>query len=116
GADAEARLDLVDAGDAAERLLERFGDRRAHLVGALAPGAHAHSVGRASELAPGRRRSTVTVAGSAFGSRSTARSRNEKLPVTTSDSTSTVVKAGRRTQNSARLSAAARRYRQAPRP
>ena len=56
-----------------------------------------------SGLAPGRRTVTETVAGSAFGSRSTLRSRNENRPVTTSDMISTVVNAGRRTQNSARL-------------
>ena len=56
-----------------------------------------------SGLAPGSATVTVTVAGSAFGSRSTLRSRNENRPVTTSDITSTVVNAGRRTQNSARL-------------
>src|SRR3954447_1626436 len=50
--------------------------------------------------APGSRRLTLTVAGSAFGKRSTPRSRNEKMPSTTSDITSIVAKTGRRTQSS----------------
>ena len=54
-----------------------------------------------SGLAPGRRTLTETVAGSAFGSRSTLRSRKENRPVTTSAMIRTVVNAGRRTQNSA---------------
>src|SRR3954452_21234428 len=48
--------------------------------------------------APGSRRFTLTVAGSAFGKRSTPRSRKEKMPSTTSDITSIVAKTGRRTQ------------------
>ena len=55
-----------------------------------------------SGLAPGRLSLTTTVAGSAFGSRSTLRSRNENTPVTTNSITSIVVKTGRRTQKSAR--------------
>src|SRR5215213_8197889 len=53
-----------------------------------------------SGLAPGSDRATLTVAGSAFGKRSTPRSRNEKSPSTTSDITSIVAETGRRTQNS----------------
>src|ERR1051325_6690790 len=48
--------------------------------------------------APGSRRLTLTVAGSAFGKRSTPRSRKEKTPSTTSDITSIVANTGRRTQ------------------
>ena len=43
-----------------------------------------------SGLAPGSDRVTLTVAGSAFGNRSTPRPRNEKMPSTTSDITSIV--------------------------
>src|SRR3954452_21598902 len=50
--------------------------------------------------APGSRRFTLTVAGSARGNRSTPRSRNEKMPSTTSDITSIVAKTGRRTRSS----------------
>src|SRR5436190_134286 len=50
--------------------------------------------------APGNRRLTLIVAGSAFGKRSTPRSRNEKMPSTTSDMTSIVANTGRRTQDS----------------
>src|ERR1051326_6787017 len=53
-----------------------------------------------SGLAPGSDRRTLTVAGSAFGKRSTPRSRNEKIPSTTSDITSIVAKTGRLTQSS----------------
>src|ERR1700694_3718034 len=53
-----------------------------------------------SGLAPGSLIETLTVAGSAFGNRSTPRSRNEKIPSTTSDMTSIVAKTGRRTQSS----------------
>ena len=53
-----------------------------------------------SGLAPGRSRVTLTVAGSAFGNRSTPRPRNEKVPRTTRDITSIVAETGRRTQNS----------------
>src|ERR1043165_7564104 len=53
-----------------------------------------------SGAAPGSRSATVTVAGSAFGNRSTPRSRNEKMPSTTSDMTSIVAKTGRLTQSS----------------
>ena len=53
-------------------------------------------------LAPGSCTVTLTVAGSAFGKRSTPRSRNEKMPSTTSDITSIVAKTGRRTHNSER--------------
>ena len=53
-----------------------------------------------SGLAPGSDSATLTVAGSAFGNRSTPRSRNEKMPSTTSDITSIVAKTGRRTQSS----------------
>src|SRR4029453_8381918 len=53
-----------------------------------------------SGLAPGRASDTLTVAGSAFGNRSTPRSRYEKIPSTTSDITSIVAETGRRTQNS----------------
>ena len=52
-------------------------------------------------LAPGSCTLTVTVAGSAWGKRSTPRSRNEKMPSTTSDMTSIVAKTGRRTLSSA---------------
>src|SRR4029079_4287017 len=54
----------------------------------------------AAGLAPGRRSWTLTVAGSAFGKRSTPRSRNENRPSTTNDITSIVAETGRRTQNS----------------
>ena len=54
-----------------------------------------------SALAPGSVKVTETVAGSAFGRRSTLRSRKEKIPVTTNSITSIVVNTGRRTQNSA---------------
>src|ERR1043165_9791 len=50
--------------------------------------------------APGSRSDTLTVAGSALGNRSTPRSRNEKMPRTTSDMTSIVANTGRRTQSS----------------
>ena len=50
--------------------------------------------------APGSWSRTFTVAGSALGKRSTPRSRNEKMPSTTSDVTSIVAKTGRRTQSS----------------
>ena len=50
--------------------------------------------------APGSRSDTLTWAGSAFGKRSTPRSRNENTPSTTSDITSIVAKTGRRTQSS----------------
>src|SRR5436309_2235443 len=53
-----------------------------------------------SGLAPGSCSETLTVAGSALGNRSTPRSRNEKIPSTTSDMTSIVAKTGRRTQSS----------------
>ena len=53
-----------------------------------------------SGLAPGSCSDTLTVAGSAFGKRSTPRSRNEKMPSTTSASTSIVAKTGRRTHSS----------------
>ena len=53
-------------------------------------------------LAPGSCTVTVTVAGSALGKRSTPRSRNEKMPSTTSDITSIVAKTGRRTHSSER--------------
>src|SRR3954462_1986132 len=53
-----------------------------------------------SGLAPGSDSETLTVAGSARGNRSTPRSRNEKMPSTTSDITSIVAKTGRRTQSS----------------
>ena len=53
-----------------------------------------------SGLAPGSDSATLTVAGSARGNRSTPRSRNEKIPSTTSDITSIVAKTGRRTQSS----------------
>src|SRR5436190_17603523 len=51
-----------------------------------------------SGAAPGRRSETLTLAGSAFGKRSTPRSRKEKMPSTTSDITSIVANTGRRTQ------------------
>ncbi len=57
-----------------------------------------------SGLAPGSRTWTLTVAGSAFGNKSTPRSRNEKIPSTTSDMTSIVAKTGRRTQSSDSIS------------
>jgi hypothetical protein len=50
--------------------------------------------------APGSRSDTLTCAGSAFGKRSTPRSRNENTPSTTSDITSIVANTGRRTQSS----------------
>src|SRR5437879_4568287 len=53
-----------------------------------------------SGLAPGSDSVTLTVAGSARGNRSTPRSRNEKIPSTTSDITSIVAKTGRRTHSS----------------
>ena len=53
-----------------------------------------------SGLAPGSWSDTLTVAGSALGNRSTPRSRNEKIPSTTSDMTSIVANTGRRTQSS----------------
>ena len=53
-----------------------------------------------SGLAPGSERTTLTVAGSAFGNRSTPRPRNENVPSTTSDITSIVANTGRRTQSS----------------
>ena len=53
-----------------------------------------------SGLAPGSDRFTFTVAGSARGNRSTPRSRNEKIPSTTSDITSIVANTGRRTHSS----------------
>src|SRR6266511_1538641 len=53
-----------------------------------------------SGLAPGSDSDTFTVAGSARGNRSTPRSRNEKIPSTTSDITSIVAKTGRRTHRS----------------
>src|SRR5207244_8107403 len=52
-----------------------------------------------SGLAPGSCTKTLTVAGSALGNRSTPRSRNEKMPSTTSDITSIVAKTGRRTHS-----------------
>src|SRR5262245_13319840 len=54
-----------------------------------------------SGLAPGRLIRTWTIAGSAFGRRSTLRSRNENTPVTTNSMTSIVVKTGRLTQKPA---------------
>ena len=56
-----------------------------------------------SGLVPGSESETLTVAGSAFGNRSTPRSRNEKIPRTTSDMTSIVAKTGRRTHSSASI-------------
>src|ERR1051326_1511131 len=56
--------------------------------------------------APGSRRLTLTVAGSALGKRSTPRSRKEKMPSTTSDMTSIVANTGRRTQISESICAA----------
>ena len=47
-----------------------------------------------SGLAPGSVSATLTVAGSAFGKRSTPRPRNENVPSTTSDITSIVAKTG----------------------
>ena len=49
---------------------------------------------------PGSESWTLTVAGSAFGNRSTPRSRKEKMPSTTNDITSMVANTGRRTQSS----------------
>src|SRR5947208_2357067 len=63
--------------------------------------------------APGSWSATLTVAGSALGNRSTPRSRNEKIPSTTSDITSIVANTGRRTQSSESIrvrSATASRY------
>jgi hypothetical protein len=57
-----------------------------------------------SGLAPGSDSRTFTVAGSARGKRSTPRSRNEKIPSTTSDITSMVAKTGRLTQSSDNIS------------
>src|SRR5262245_2053511 len=51
-----------------------------------------------SGLAPGSWSPTFTVAGSARGNKSTPRSRNGKMPRTTSEVTSMVAKTGRRTQ------------------
>src|SRR5262245_17649668 len=56
-----------------------------------------------SGLAPGNRTRTLTMGGSAFGKRSTPRSRNEKTPSTTRNSISIVVNTGRRTQTSANV-------------
>src|SRR5215813_3489376 len=56
-----------------------------------------------SGWAPGRRTLTKTVAGSAFGKRSTPRSRNEKIPSTTRKPMSITEKTGRLTQISARV-------------
>src|SRR3954466_15443786 len=53
-----------------------------------------------SGVAPGSESATLTVAGSAFGKRSTPRSRKEKMPSTTSDITSIVANTGRRTHSS----------------
>ena len=53
-----------------------------------------------SGLAPGSDSTTLTVAGSAFGNRSTPSPRNENVPRTTSDMTSIVANTGRRTQRS----------------
>src|SRR5437773_1768795 len=53
-----------------------------------------------SGLAPGSDSRTFTVAGSARGKRSTPRSRNEKMPSTTSDITSIVANTGRLTHSS----------------
>src|SRR5215470_8494609 len=53
-----------------------------------------------SGLAPDSWTATFTVAGSAFGNRSTPRSKNEKMPSTTSSMTSIVAKTGRRTHSS----------------
>ena len=53
-----------------------------------------------SGLAPGSESVTLTVAGSAFGKRSTPRPRKEKIPSTTSDMTSIVADTGRRTHSS----------------
>ena len=50
--------------------------------------------------APGSCSRTLTVAGSAFGKRSTPRSRNEKMPSTTREVTSMVANTGRRTHSS----------------
>src|SRR5262245_13618472 len=58
------------------------------------------AVAISSGLAPGSWRLTLTVAGSAFGNRSTPRSRKENTPRTTSDITSMVAMTGRRTQTS----------------
>src|SRR6266851_9585969 len=57
-----------------------------------------------SGLVPGSDSETLTVAGSALGNRSTPRSRNEKIPSTTSDITSIVANTGRRTQISDNIS------------
>ena len=56
-----------------------------------------------SGLAPGRLRDTLTVAGSAFGNKSTPSVRKENTPSTTSDITSIVANTGRRTQSSASI-------------
>jgi hypothetical protein len=53
-----------------------------------------------SGLAPGNDSATLTVAGSAFGKRSTPRPWNDTVPSTTSDMTSIVANTGRRTQSS----------------
>ena len=50
--------------------------------------------------APGSCSRTLTVAGSAFGKRSTPRSLKEKMPSTTSEATSIVANTGRRTHSS----------------
>ena len=65
--------------------------------------------------APGSRSCTLTWAGSAFGKRSTPRSRNEKMPSTTSDITSIVAKTGRRTQSSDSMATLLRRPRSSSR-
>ena len=53
-----------------------------------------------SGLAPGMDKATLTVAGSAFGNRSTPSPWNDTVPSTTSDITSIVANTGRRTQSS----------------
>ena len=53
-----------------------------------------------SGLAPGQRQRDVDRRRIGLGKRSTPRSRNEKMPSTTSDITSIVANTGRRTQSS----------------
>ena len=81
----DARLNLVDAGDAADRLFHRLDDRRRHLVRAGARQRQRHVDRRRVGLREtGRRRGRGT----------------RRCPSTTSDMTSIVAKTGRRTQRS----------------
>src|SRR5437899_4346760 len=67
-------------------------------------------------LAPGSETEMLTVAGSAFGKRSTPRLRKEKSPSTTSSSTSIVAITGRRTHSSESMATSAWLFRRQARP